>query len=258
MDGFVRLGRAGDRQYAIGRREGRRAATVRRRRRPLPQLTTLASTTPRTAYSGGRSSICRRASRSRTASGSSSRTTASCARTVLPAIGACTTTWRHDYLAARVRAWAGGAADRRRLVRHYRVRLHTTTALTPQQVHELGLSEVARIRASMERLDEVGHTGDLRSFFDALRADPRFRRATPRRCSAAMARSARVASALPVLFAIAPKAEFEIRAVEPYRAQSAARRRTARERRRQAARYLLHQHVRPAVTADVPDRGDLS
>ena len=36
----------------------------------------------------------------------------------------------------------------------YDVRLHTTTALTPQQVHELGLSEVARIRAAMERIKQ--------------------------------------------------------------------------------------------------------
>ena len=56
----------------------------------------------------------------------------------------------------------------------YLVRYHTSTSMTPAQVHELGLAEVARIRAEMERIKgQLGHAGDLRSFFDALRADPR-------------------------------------------------------------------------------------
>jgi uncharacterized protein (DUF885 family) len=106
----------------------------------------------------------------------------------------------------------------------YRVRLYTTTRMTPQDVHELGLAEVARIRDDMQRLaQQVGHRGDLRAFFDALRADPRFR---VDRAEALLegygALRDRVGAALPALFAIRPRAQFEIRAVEPYRARSAA------------------------------------
>ena len=106
----------------------------------------------------------------------------------------------------------------------YLVRLYTTTERTPAEVHELGLAEVARLRREMERAaGQLGHQGDLRSLFDALRADPRFR---PERAEGLLegygALRDRVNVALPVLFAMRPRAAFEIRAVEPYRAQAAA------------------------------------
>ena len=57
----------------------------------------------------------------------------------------------------------------------YMARLYTTTELTPQQIHELGLKEVARIRSEMERIkSQTGFTGSLQSFFTFLRTDPRF------------------------------------------------------------------------------------
>jgi uncharacterized protein (DUF885 family) len=53
------------------------------------------------------------------------------------------------------------------------VRRETTTDLTPAQIHDLGLKEVARIRARMQQvMDEVGFKGDVRAFSDSLRADP--------------------------------------------------------------------------------------
>jgi uncharacterized protein (DUF885 family) len=55
------------------------------------------------------------------------------------------------------------------------VRLFTTTDMTPEQVHQLGLSEVKRIRAEMERIKtSTGFTGSLADFFTFLRTDPRF------------------------------------------------------------------------------------
>jgi uncharacterized protein (DUF885 family) len=54
-------------------------------------------------------------------------------------------------------------------------RLYTTTTLTPDRIHELGLSEVARIRGEMERVKtEAGFSGTLAEFFTFLRTDPRF------------------------------------------------------------------------------------
>jgi len=57
----------------------------------------------------------------------------------------------------------------------YLARMHTTTALTPQQIHEKGLSEVARIHAEMQAiLEKVGFKGTLPEFFTKLRTDPQF------------------------------------------------------------------------------------
>jgi len=143
---------------------------------------------------------------------------------VLPAIRRLRDYLENDYL-ARTRPSVGlselpnGAAWYA-----YCVRLHTTTSLTPQQVHELGLSEVARIRAAMERLKtRVGHTGDLRSLFEKLRGDPRFVASDAEALLGGYRDlRSRVAYAMPRQFAIAPKADFEIRPVEPFREQSAA------------------------------------
>ena len=56
-----------------------------------------------------------------------------------------------------------------------RVRDMTTTDLTPDQIHEIGLSEVARIRAEMERIrEQVKFKGDLAAFFKFLRSDKQF------------------------------------------------------------------------------------
>jgi len=54
-------------------------------------------------------------------------------------------------------------------------RQFTTTDLTPQQIHEIGLSEVARIRAEMARIiEQVGFKGDFAAFLHYLRTDARF------------------------------------------------------------------------------------
>src|SRR5690606_34962622 len=51
----------------------------------------------------------------------------------------------------------------------------TTTELTPDAIHEIGLKEVARIRAEMEQVkQEVKFDGDLGAFFTHLRTDPKF------------------------------------------------------------------------------------
>jgi uncharacterized protein (DUF885 family) len=55
------------------------------------------------------------------------------------------------------------------------VRRYTTTGMTPQQIHELGLSEVKRIRAEMDKvIAAVGFKGTFEEFSRFLRTDPRF------------------------------------------------------------------------------------
>jgi uncharacterized protein (DUF885 family) len=57
----------------------------------------------------------------------------------------------------------------------YNVSQMTTTDLTPQEIHDIGLAEVARIRGEMQAvMEQVGFEGDLAEFFEFLRTDPRF------------------------------------------------------------------------------------
>ena len=57
----------------------------------------------------------------------------------------------------------------------YFARQHTTTNLTPAQIHQIGLDEVARIHGEMEALKtKVGFQGTLPDFFRFLRTDPKF------------------------------------------------------------------------------------
>ena len=59
-------------------------------------------------------------------------------------------------------------------------RSFTTTDMTPKEIHEKGLSEVARIRAEMEKIKEqTGFKGSLQEFFQYLRTDPKFFYKTP-------------------------------------------------------------------------------
>lgn len=64
----------------------------------------------------------------------------------------------------------GGKEVYAMLARHF-----TTTDMTPEEIHNVGLAEVARIRGEMmEVIEEVGFEGDLNAFNDFLRSDPQF------------------------------------------------------------------------------------
>ncbi len=57
----------------------------------------------------------------------------------------------------------------------YRVKFYTTTDMTPQQIHDLGLTEVKRIRQQMKALiKKTGFKGSFAQFLDFLRTDPQF------------------------------------------------------------------------------------
>ncbi len=57
----------------------------------------------------------------------------------------------------------------------HRARRYTTTAMTPDDIHRLGLNEVNRIRDRMQAvIDEVGFEGSFQEFLEFLRTDPRF------------------------------------------------------------------------------------
>ena len=94
-------------------------------------------------------------------------------------------------------------------------RRHTTTALTPDQIHEIGQAEVARIRARMqEAMKAAGFQGDLPGFIAMLRQDPRFY-ATSRQqlLEKASEIAKRADDQLPAHFGVLPRLTYGVRPV---------------------------------------------
>jgi len=80
-----------------------------------------------------------------------------------------------EYLPAARTALGARALPDGEAYYRFLVRDHTTTDLTPDEIHQIGLSEVARIRAEMGKaMTDAGWTGDLQGFIAMLRKDPRF------------------------------------------------------------------------------------
>ncbi|QTN29425.1 DUF885 domain-containing protein [Rhodoferax sp. AJA081-3] len=106
---------------------------------------------------------------------------------------------------------------------HY-VQSSTTTTLTPDAIHALGLQEVGRILGEMDAVRrEVKFDGDLKAFFKHLQDEPRYYYQKPEDLLAGYrALQTRINGLLPKLFDIAPKADYEVREVEAFRAESAA------------------------------------
>jgi len=106
----------------------------------------------------------------------------------------------------------------------YRVREITTTDLTPAQIHDIGLAEVKRIHAEMHGvMKQVGFKGTLAEFFVFLNKDPQFFWPTREALIQGYVDiKRRVDPELPRLFETLPKADYEVRAVEPFREKSAA------------------------------------
>lgn len=106
----------------------------------------------------------------------------------------------------------------------YNVRNQTTTDLSPAQIHQIGLDEVARIHAEMRQvIQEVGFEGDLPDFFQFVKTDKRFEFDSEQALlDSYNALRTRIEAKVPSLFSLLPKAGFEIRPVEPFRAASAA------------------------------------
>ncbi|MEP3156885.1 MAG: DUF885 domain-containing protein [Nitratireductor sp.] len=103
-----------------------------------------------------------------------------------------------------------------------------TTDLTADQIHTIGLQQVAAIRAEMETVKrEIGFTGSLEAFFDALRTDAAYKYPDTDAGREAYLKEARaliaeVMAKAPAYFERLPKAALEVRAVEPFRQDTAA------------------------------------
>jgi uncharacterized protein (DUF885 family) len=108
---------------------------------------------------------------------------------------------------------------------NYLIRLHTTTKLTADEIHDLGLKEVARIRGEMEKVKaEIGFKGDLKSFFEFIRANEDLKPfKKPEEVIANFnAIKERIYIRLDSVFTTKPKAGFEVRRTEAFREASAS------------------------------------
>ena len=107
----------------------------------------------------------------------------------------------------------------------HQIKLYTTTNMTADEIHELGLREVARIRSEMEKVkEEVGFKGDLNAFFEHVRTNKKLMPFTERSQVIAFYDSIHNAMIpqLNKLFKNKPKTAFEVRRTEPFREKSAA------------------------------------
>lgn len=130
----------------------------------------------------------------------------------------------NDYLVAARDTVGLGALPNGEAWYAYRVKETTTTDLTPEQIHQIGLDEVARIHGEMRKVaEELGVQGDLEALFVHIKSMPDATFESEEALLAAY-RNFRttVDPLLPRLFDIQPRADFEIRPVETFRAQSAS------------------------------------
>jgi uncharacterized protein (DUF885 family) len=111
---------------------------------------------------------------------------------------------------------------------YYNVALeqHTTTTMTADEIHELGLKEVARIRAEMEAIREkVGFKGDLPAMFKHMRESKEFYEPNTDAGRAAYLKKADdyvagMRARLPEYFGIMPKADLVVKRVESFREEA--------------------------------------
>ena len=133
----------------------------------------------------------------------------------------------------------------------FMVRESTTTDYTPEQVHEIGKREAQRIFAEMRRVkDEIGFDGDMQAFFEHLRTDPQYYFDSEEELVGAYddLRN-RINPTLDKSFDAKPAADYVVKAVESFRAESMA-----------AAQYFMGtpDGSRPGIfyinTYDLPSR----
>ncbi|WP_300434692.1 DUF885 domain-containing protein [Christiangramia sp.] len=105
----------------------------------------------------------------------------------------------------------------------------TTTNLSADEIHEIGLNEVARIHGEMEKImEEVGFEGTLQDFFEFMKTDEQFYYENTDAGKAAYLKEAKniinaMKTRLPQLFNTRPEADIVVKAVEPFREKSAGK-----------------------------------
>ncbi|EIA09595.1 DUF885 domain-containing protein [Flavobacterium frigoris] len=132
---------------------------------------------------------------------------------------------KNEYLpASRKTSGIGSLAFGKELYAAY-VKQWTTTEMTPSEIHDLGLKEVARINSEMEKVKtQVGFKGTLMEFFDYVRNKPELKPfKKPEEVIANFERIHNVIKPnVDKLFSLQPRTKFEIRRTEAFREKTAS------------------------------------
>jgi uncharacterized protein (DUF885 family) len=106
----------------------------------------------------------------------------------------------------------------------FNARNSTTTDKSPEEIHQIGLNEVARIHGEIGKvMQEVGFKGSLQDFFKFMQTDKRFSfKSEEDLLKYYRSLEAKINQKIPEQFSLIPKSPFEIRPVEAFRAQSMA------------------------------------
>ena len=101
----------------------------------------------------------------------------------------------------------------------YLVQHNTTLPMTPDEIHNLGLSEVGRITKDFEKVrTEMGFKGTLQQFFDYMRTSPKFQPKTREQLNQDYYRIRTAVDAkVPQYFTLVPKTQLVVRPYPPYR-----------------------------------------
>lgn len=127
-----------------------------------------------------------------------------------------------DYLAAAPEQVGLSTVPGGRELYVHRVRMHTTTDLTPEEIHQLGLDQVARLEAEMAALrEEIGFEATseetaMKEFLDQVRADPRFIAKSPEEVEARyMGYIEKIEPHVADYFEALPEAPYGVRRLDP-------------------------------------------
>lgn len=134
---------------------------------------------------------------------------------VVPAYRKLQTYFNEEYLPKTRESIAATDLPDGKAYYDFLARYYTTTDLTAEQIHAIGLKEVARIRAEMEKVKaQAGFKGTLAEFFAYLRSDPKFFHKTPDELlTAYRALSKRIDPELVKVFKTIPRLPYGVRPI---------------------------------------------
>jgi uncharacterized protein (DUF885 family) len=144
---------------------------------------------------------------------------------LIPSYNKMATFLKEEYLpASRSTSGIGDLTTGKDLYKAY-AKQWTTTVMTPEEIHELGLKEVARLNSEMEKVkNEVGFKGTLIEFFEEVRNKKELKPFTKPEQVIANFQSiyTRIKPNVDKLFSLQPKTKFEIRRTEAFREKTAS------------------------------------
>lgn len=132
---------------------------------------------------------------------------------------------KDDYLPASRKSSGVGSLPDGKKIYEAAIANFTTTRMTADEIHKLGLEEVSRITREMEQIKkQTGFKGSLKAFFTYVRSDKQFNPFTePEQVIAHFnAIHTRMKPSLKQLFDLTPKASFEVRRTEAFREATAS------------------------------------